>query len=510
MNKKIMRAIAGGLVFAFTPEIANSHALAQRYDLPLPLSYFLVAAGVVVAATFIILSLAIPPPKRPGVKAQVIASGTVPIILVTTVKTLSVALLIVIILAGLFGNQNPFKNLAPVAVWVIWWVGLGLVSAFVCNVWTLLNPFSTLFDLAESLLTRRGFRRPPWLAYPRWLGAWPACGLFFLFAWLELVAPNRDVPRNIAIAILIYSGLTFACFAVFGRQAWLRGGEVFSVVFGLFARFAPLHFDERGSRWVIRPYAAALHTDQPLDASMIACTLAVLGTVTVDGFMETPLWAATSERLLVGAINRQHLYMVLASALLLAGPLLLAALYLLVIAMMRRLAGGPKKLAGRFVLSLIPIAIAYHLAHYFSLFAIAGQFIIPIASDPFGYGWDLFGTTLYRINIGIVDARFIWYLAMIAIVIGHMIAVWLAHVAAGRAYSNLNAARRGQYPMLVLMVTYTTLSLWILAQPIVEPVLAGPTNKNRQPEAASGHPASLFWVKTVAAPMHVRETSPND
>jgi hypothetical protein len=76
------------------------------------------------------------------------------------------------------------------------------------------------------------------------------------------------------------------------------------------------------------------------------------------------------------------------------------------------------------------LAIAYHLAHYFSLLAIAGQFIIPLASDPFGYGWDLLGTTLYRIDIGLVDARFIWYLAVAAIVIGHIIAVWIGHVTA--------------------------------------------------------------------------------
>jgi hypothetical protein len=64
-------------------------------------------------------------------------------------------------------------------------------------------------------------------------------------------------------------------------------------------------------------------------------------------------------------------------------------------------------LSGRFVLSFVPIAIAYHLAHYFSFLLLAGQFVIPLVSDSFGFGWDLFGTMLYRINIGIVDARFV-------------------------------------------------------------------------------------------------------
>jgi hypothetical protein len=98
---------------------------------------------------------------------------------------------------------------------------------------------------------------------------------------------------------------------------------------------------------------------------------------------------------------------------------------------------------------------------------VAGQFIIPLASDPFGYGWDLFGTTLYRIDIGVVDARLIWYLAVGAIVTGHVIALWVGHVTAFAAFGDAGTARRSQFPMLVLMVAYTMLSLWIIAQPIV-------------------------------------------
>src|SRR5262249_45058149 len=126
-----------------------------------------------------------------------------------------------------------------------------------------------------------------------WLGVWPSCALFLLFAWLELVAPGRDVPRNIAIAILVYSALTWTGFAVFGRDIWLKNGEVFSRAFGLLGRFAPLSFsrDDR-YRVAIRPFAAGLLTRRPLNASMTAFALLLLGTVTVDGLMETPQWGA--------------------------------------------------------------------------------------------------------------------------------------------------------------------------------------------------------------------------
>jgi hypothetical protein len=470
-------AVAATLVAL--PHSANAHALAQRYDLPLPLGFFLVAAGAAVAVTFVILALTVRRPKAS--QDRVFASGTLPAVLVITVQTLSVALLLLIVAAGLFGHQNPFKNLTPVAIWVIWWVGLGLVSAFVGNLWTLLNPFAAIFQFAEWLASRRGRRLSPQWPYPAWLGAWPACALLLIFAWLELIAPGRDVPRHIAIGITVYAGLTFAGFFVFGREVWLKSGDIFSVLFDLFGRFAPLQLlSNRGWHWRLRPYASGLHAHQPLDASMTAFTLLALGTVTVDGLMETPLWATFVEQVLasVGKPASPQAYMLLATALLVTGPLLLAALYFAVVSLMARITGGPdpRALAGTFVLSLVPIAIAYHLAHYFSLLAIAGQFIIPLASDPFGFGWDLFGTMLYRIDIGIVDARFIWYLAVAAVVTGHMIAVWLAHVTAARVYADPRAARTSQYPMLILMVGYTMLSLWILAQPIVEPSIAVKAN----------------------------------
>jgi hypothetical protein len=133
-----------------------------------------------------------------------------------------------------------------------------------------------------------------------------------------------------------------------------------------------------------------------------------------------------------------------------------------------RISGVPFVVAaGSFVLSLIPIAIAYHIAHYLSFLLLAGQLVIPIASDPFGFGWDLFGTKLHRLDIGIINARFVWLTAVAAIVVGHITATWIAHETALQLCADPATARRSQYPMIGLMIAYTVTSLWILAQPIV-------------------------------------------
>src|SRR5215218_5066517 len=131
---------------------ASAHALAQRYDLPLPLGYFLAAAGAAVAVSFAILALF----WRHDIQSarridHTILTGTIPIPIVATLQVLFLGALTLIVSAGLFGDQRTFKNITPVAVWVIWWVGFGILSAFVGNIWTLLNPWSTVFGFAEAL-----------------------------------------------------------------------------------------------------------------------------------------------------------------------------------------------------------------------------------------------------------------------------------------------------------------------------------------------------------------------
>jgi hypothetical protein len=136
---------------------------------------------------------------------------------------------------------------------------------------------------------------------------------------------------------------------------------------------------------------------------------------------------------------------------------------------MSLLSGRPTAmLARRFVLSLVPISLAYHIAHYFSYLFIGGQYAIPLVSDPLGLGWDLFATRSYHVDIGLVGPRLQWYVAVLAVVLGHIVAVYLAHVTALRIFGADRAGLISQIPMLLLMVSYTMCSLWILSQPIVE------------------------------------------
>jgi hypothetical protein len=262
---------------------------------------------------------------------------------------------------------------------------------------------------------------------------------------------------------------------LFGRSEWLRRGEVFSLVFGLIARFAPTEAHAAGARALkLRPCAVGLLVNEPLPASQIALVLLILAAVSFDGFRDTPVWAATVDRL---GHDFHHSANTLGLA---ASAVLFLAVYLGFCRLIARYGESPSRdgvgraagrsvsrIAGLFVLTLIPISIAYHLAHYLLFLVMAAQYLIPLASDPLGVGWDLFGTRNYFVRFGLIDARIAWYVSVAAIVAGHIIALYLAHLQALREFRDRQAALRSQWPMLALMVCYTMVSLWIIAQPIV-------------------------------------------
>jgi hypothetical protein len=201
----------------------------------------------------------------------------------------------------------------------------------------------------------------------------------------------------------------------------------------------------------------------------------MLATVTFDGFSATPAWAEFQTFILDTFGNggsEVFNSLVLADTM---GVILFPLGFFLVYMFFSKLMAISVKgevstleIARIFGYSLIPIALAYNIAHFITLLLIQGQLIVPLASDPFGSGWNIFGTVDYSINIAIINARILWFLSVGLIVLGHMLAVYLAHLVAIRTFSDRAMVLKSQYPMLTLMVVYTLISLWILAQPIVQ------------------------------------------
>jgi hypothetical protein len=479
-------AFPAALCALVTTGQAQAHGFGARYDLPIPLPLYLAGAGLTVALSFAMLALFMRSAPVSDEYWRINLTRTVlgrllgaPGVLLAC-RTLAAALFLLIVAAGLFGTQSPLKNIAPVMVWAIWWVGMAYISALLGDLWALVNPLDTLFTWAEALYSRirPGRRLAFGLPYPEGLAAWPAVVLFVAFVWMELVWEHSDSPAHLATVMLAYSALSWLGMLLFGRAQWLGRGEVFALVFGLLARFAPTEVRDSGAggrEFNLRPYAVGLLSRDPVSNSVAVLVLAMLAAVCLDGFMETPTWGGILETFappaqgLASDDDAARAWVQTAGVI--GAPLLFVAVYAVVCRLIALAASArvpATRIAGQFVLTLVPIAIAYHLAHYLSFLAMAWQYLIPLASDPFGFGWDLFGTKNHFVRIGLVDARAVWYVSIGAIVIGHVIAVYLAHRVALKLYPDRRIALRSQWPMIALMVCYTMTSLWIIAQPIVK------------------------------------------
>ncbi|MFN3077710.1 MAG: hypothetical protein ABT940_12700 [Alphaproteobacteria bacterium] len=462
------------------PGEALAHAFGYRFDLPLPVWLFGTGASAAIVASFVVMALVLRRPLAdhdfPGL--SLLFPGLAPMLtpLVRLARLAGVVALFATIATGLAGTTDVVRNLAPTLVWVLWWIGLAYVSALVGDLWRVLEPWSTLHGLLPGRLRQR-----PRLDYPRWLGAWPAIAVFSLFAWSELVAPAGADPRTVGWAALTYTFLTLAGMVLFGRETWLRNGEVFTLIFGLFARFAPFVGRLEGNRVVtlrLRPYGVGLLNREPVSWPWLCLILVVLSTVTFDGLMATPQWIGALEwtleqpqarALLISAKSLGIDAMVLAESLALAAvPVVFLAAFLACCRLVGTLAGSPHRagtLARAYALSLVPIAIAYHLGHYLSFLALTGQQIVYLVSDPFGFGWNLFGTAGYRIDSGVLDPEFTWMAAVVAIVLGHVFSVFLAHATALHLDGVNRRMLLGQVPMVAFQVGYTVLSLWLFSQP---------------------------------------------
>jgi uncharacterized membrane protein len=378
---------------------------------------------------------------------------------------LSAGLLTLVFLTALIGEPSSAQNLAPTFIYVIFWLGLVPVQVLLGNVWPVLNPWLAFANGVAWVWARLGQTWTPPLAYPERLGVWPAAFLLFCFATLELCYSEPASPRALALAIALYSYVAWFGMAAYGRRTWAEHGEAFTVYFGLLARIAP--FGGRDGRLVVRAPLSGL-TGRETTPGILAFVAVMLGSVGFDGLSRSSFWQNLRADLegpyvLDSPGTAELISTGLALAGLLGCVLLVAFAYLGAIRIARTTVAETRPLAPEFVLSLVPIALVYAVAHYFTALVISGQYGITLASDPFGYGWDLFGTVDYSPNIAPFSPNTVWYVQVGALVGGHVAGLTGAH---DRAVTILDVrdALRSQYAMLALMVVYTVAGLWVLSR----------------------------------------------
>ena len=382
------------------------------------------------------------------------------------VQTISVVLFAVVLAAALVGTGDPFENLAPTWVYVIFWLGLPLLSLLFGNVWRALSPWRAIADAFVWVWERMGREARPLAVYPERFGRYPGAVTLFAFVTLELCYSNPSNPRVLAFAIALYSYVALFGMLAFGRETWTVRGEGFAILFAYIARIAPLV--AREGRIRLRLPLTGLAGAELVRGSTLFIAVA-LGSVGFDGYSRTITWqdlVARAEAPYV--LDRPGTGELLVAGLNLAG--LVAAITIVLLAFLaacavaRSMVSAPRSLRSDFVLSLVPIALVYTVAHYFSLFVIQGQFAVPLLSDPLGRGWDLFGTAGVHPNIAVLAPNTIWYVQAASLVLGHVAGLIVAHDRAVAIFRDRGDALRSQYAMLALMVVYTVGGLWLLSR----------------------------------------------
>lgn len=494
--RRLRRGVGLALaLLALLPATASAHLLTGRYESPLPLAAYLGGAAVTVALSFTIVILRSRaggphPAAARHVRSRELA---IPRWLRLTFRAAGLVTWLWIVIQGVVGGVSSDADVGSLFVWTYAWVALPLLSALVAPLWEWLDPFATLHDLGAIALRRLNVATWRIAAYPVRVDRWPAVGAMVVFIWLELVYGPARGGRVLALAVVLYTAWTLLMMAQFGRDTWRRNGEAFTVWFGTLNRAAPLApVDEAATRLRRRPLGAGL-----LEADWRGSELAfvAVGTASIlfDGLSQTQPWFELFGMPSLAAGTVQLL-------------LFLAAITGLVLAV-ARVTGVRAMAAG-----LVPIALGYLVAHYFTALAFDGQRIVTVVSDPFNVGWNLFGTAAYEPNDTFIPFAVVWAIELLAVVGGHIAGAIVGHRAAltdepasalgpagsavtaapGAPRSGRRAARaaraarpvpsRGappaatgpfadvrvrQVPLAVLMVFLTTLTLWSLGQNLV-------------------------------------------
>jgi len=431
------------------------HGIGGRQDLPIPLGLAAGGAAAAIAVSFVVLGLAWREPRYRGDRS----GRALPAAVTRTidapwfrwlVRLAGLAAFGFTCLALLFGVDrltNPVFGI--VYVWV--WVGLVPLSLLLGPVWRTLNPLRTL-----HLLACRALRTDPaagLVTLPKGVGVWPAVAGVFAFVWLELVEPDRATLIVVQAWLALYVVLGLFGALLFGNR-WFAAADPFEVYASLMARLSPIGRRTDGAIVVRRPLEN-LDGHQPRPG-LVALVAVLLGSTAYDGFSNSTAWISWAQ-------NSDYPQTLLGTVMLAGFVLLVFVTYSGATVLAGRLSHTSRRhLPGLFAHSVVPIALGYVVAHYFTLFVLEGQRTAILASDPLSRGWNLFGTGLLAPDTGITNHTVaIAVTKVAAVVTGHVLGVVSAHDRAVALFPR-RSALAGQIPLLVVMVGYTVGGLLLL------------------------------------------------
>lgn len=470
---------AAALATLLLPGAAAAHSFGKLYNLPVPLWLYLYGAAAALLASFLVIAWFGTQPvvaasaMRPARGLSV--ARLVPSAVLHTAQAVSLALLALMIYSGLAGSQNAYANFNMSGFWIGFVLGFAYLVALCGDLYAQLNPWRLIvrgIERAAGPFTGR-------ITLPQRLGVWPALLLYMAFIWLELFGDTG--PRGLSIALCAYTVINVIGAWLMGTKAWFQQGEFFAVFLRWLAQCSPLEW--QGGKMRLRWPFSGLLAARAGQISVLVFILFMLSSTAFDGLRETVPWVKLYWQDAYAVLwsplfgdNRVETYPQLVaiyalwqSAALLLSPFVYLAAYLLCLKMAQVLTGSShslRELALRFAPTLIPIALVYHVTHYYTLLFTQGAQLPWLLADPLGTGSDWAWRWLGAPPGYIPDAGVVWHTQVALILLGHIASVVLAHCVALQVFATRRQATTSQLPMLLLMMLYTSSGLWILAQPL--------------------------------------------
>jgi hypothetical protein len=421
---------------------------AARGSVSVPTWLFLLTGGGVVGASFLLASFVTDRAFVAAVHAWHRTLGVPGLALRRLGQVTGVVALVAVVVLGLVGPDTPTRNLAILLVWVGWWGAFVASTYLVGNTWPAVNPFRTVAAVLPSLDR----------SFPERFGAWPSVAGLLALVWLEVTSPLAEDPPLLAGVVVAYAVVTVAGAVVYGSDRWFSTVDPISRALRYYGRVAPIERTDAGLRFRL-PGTALSETRLVTGWDEVAFVVAILFVTTYDGLVATGPWAGFARTLVGFGVPPLLVYL----GAYLVGFALFYLAYRVATAAARRTGDSylsSLELARRFAPSLLAIAAGYHLAHNLgtvltlapTFLAVVAAPLSPPANPPALVLPDWFGG---------LDLAFV--------LLGHLVAVWVAHAVAYDLFPSRLQAVRSQYGVTAVMIAYTMVSLWIVAEPFVTP-----------------------------------------
>ena len=404
-----------------------NHGIGSVGDLPIPFDTVLNISGLVIVLTFVFLKVSWK--ESIFIEKEVFINSKQPLF----GKIFGWMLLSLLIIPGLISDENANTSIAPLIIWVFFWIGVPVLGLFFGDVYAKFNPLD-IYKTSNS--------------NPK--SVYIATALFLGLTWFELVwnKPGNSTHIGVVFIILLFITLT----SKFFLQKVSIEVDPLHLLHHLYSKLRLTI-----SKPVLKNMLENISNLSNLKGIEYFILL-MIGTVTYDGLRGTTYW-----RNLFGASVLDTGFSTLAF---LSINLIVILSYRFACWFAIKVSGEKKNLNEISLLfghTMLPIAFAYHVTHYLSLLLYESQSLIFRLNDPYGLGWNLFNISEVSINYFLSPVT-LWTIQVFITLAGHMLSVVLAHDLAVKLFGHQQSDKT-QYIFLLITVGLTLQALFVLSVP---------------------------------------------